>query len=387
MATLPALQYLDKALSTVREMGLKTEPAGQDPVVALLEQIADLDKDKITVIARTLAEASTFNEIVRNEISAMKIGERYNDIVQSFNSIRDDAKSLVDQVADGRISTFERVNNVWMKVSRGDISERFDKIQKTYLAVAADSADQIRREQKILAAYQDYRGAYKQAQILALEVLKAAEATLAEVKAALMAASEAVSTFSGSDPAERAKLELARDEKLRAMQDEDKRYQIAKDLADNLTIGYNTTEVIMARLVQTTNAKERVYQQAITFFSTNEAVLTALKASFTGLFGLHESTATLEAMKKGVSDSLETIGEIGNQVQEAAVKAGYGPTVRADAVKKLVDSIVNFQERSGQIVKEMRTMASRNSEEINEAVEDGKRRLAKLAADGAALGQ
>jgi hypothetical protein len=169
------------------------------------------------------------------------------------------------------------------------------------------------------------------------------------------------------------------------MQDEDKRYQIAKDLADNLTIGYNTTEVIMTRLLQTTNAKERVYQQAITFFSTNEAVLTALKASFTGLFGLHESTATLEAMKKGVSESLETIGEIGNQVQEAAVKAGYGPTVRADAVKKLVDSIVGFQERSRQIIKEMRVMASRNSEEINEAVEDGKRRLAKLATDAAEL--
>ena len=386
MAELPALQYLDKALSTVRDMGLKTEPSGQDPIVALLEQIAELDKDRVTVIARTLAEASTFNEIVRNEISAMKVGERYNDIVESFNSIRDDAKSLVDQLEDGRISTFERVNNVWMKVSRGDVAQRFDKIQKTYLAVAADSSDQIRREQRILAAYQDYRGAYKQAQILAIEVLKTADAKLAGVKAALTAASEAVSGFSGADPAERARLELARDEKLRAMQDEDKRYQIAKDLADNLTIGYNTTEVIMTRLVQTTNAKERVYQQAITFFSTNEAVLTALKASFTGLFGLHESTATLEAMKKGVSDSLETIGEIGNQVQEAAVKAGYGPTVRADAVKKLVDSIVNFQERSRQIVKEMRVMASRNSEEINEAVEDGKRRLARLASDASALG-
>jgi hypothetical protein len=386
MAELPALQYLDKALATVRDMGLKVQPSGQDPIVALLEQIADLDKDKVAVIARTLAEGSTFNEIVRNEVSAMKIGERYNEIVESFNSIRDDAKTMVDQLADGRISTFERVNNVWMKVSRGDVSQRFDKIQKTYLAVAADSADQIRREQRILAAYQDYRGAYKQAQILALEVLKTAEAKLAEVKAELTAVSEAVSGFSGSEPAERAKLELARDEKLRAMQDEDKRYQIAKDLADNLTIGYNTTEVIMARLVQTTNAKERVYQQAITFFSTNEAVLTALKASFTGLFGLHESTATLEAMKKGVSESLETIGEIGNQVQEAAIKAGYGPTVRADAVKKLVDSIVNFQERSREIVKEMRVMASRNSEEINEAVEDGKRRLTKLAVDAATLG-
>ena len=386
MATLPALQYLDKALTTVRDMGLRVESPGADPIVALLEQIAHLDKDKVTIIARTLAEASTFNEIVRNEISAMKIGERYNDIVESFNSIRDDAKSLVDQLEDGRISTFERVNNVWMKVSRGDVAQRFDKIQKTYLAVASDSADQIKREQRILSAYQDYRGAYKQAQILALEVLKKAEGKLEAAKATLTAASEAVSAFAGSDPAERAKLELARDEKLRAMQDEDKRYQIAKDLADNLTIGYNTTEVIMARLVQTTNAKERVYQQAITFFSTNEAVLTALKASFTGLFGLHESTATLEAMKKGVSESLETIGEIGNQVQEAAVKAGYGPTVRADAVKKLVDSVVSFQERSRQIIKEMRVMASRNSEEINEAVEDGKRRIAKLAVDAAALG-
>ncbi len=385
MAPLPALQYLDKALAQVRDMGLTTQSSGQDPIVALLEQIIDLDKDKITVVARTLAEASTFNEIVRNEISAMKIGERYNDIVESFNSIRDDAKSLVDQLEDGRISTFERVNNVWMKVSRGDVAQRFDKIQKTYLAVASDSADQIKREQRILSAYQDYRGAYKQAQILALEVLKKAEAKLEEAKATLTKASETVAGFAGTDPAERAKLELARDEKLRAMQDEDKRYQIAKDLADNLTVGYNTTEVIMARLLQTTNAKERVYQQAITFFSTNEAVLTALKASFTGLFGLHESTATLEAMKKGVSDSLETIGEIGSQVQEAAVKAGYGPTIRADAVKKLVDSVVNFQERSRQIIKEMRVMASRNSEEINEAVEDGKRRMAQLAVDAAAL--
>ena len=62
-----------------------------------------------------------------------------------------------------------------------------------------------------------------------------------------------------------------RDEELRPTQDEDKRYQIAKDLSDNLTIGYNTSEVIMARLMQTTNAKERVYAQAVSFFSTNDS--------------------------------------------------------------------------------------------------------------------
>ena len=385
MTDLPALQYLDRALATVRDMGLKEESSGENPIGGLLDQITELGKDKVTIIARTLAEASAFNEIVRNEIAGMKIGERYDDIVDQFNSIRDDSKMLVDQLEDGKLSTWERANNIWMKVARGDVAARFDDIQKAYLDVAADSKEQVQREQKILSAYQDYRGAYKQAQILAFDILKSAEARLEAIKNSLNQASDAVANFAGSEPVERAKLELTRDERLRNLQEEEKLYQIAKDLADNLTIGYNTSEVIMTRLMQTTNAKERVYQQAITFFSTNEAVLTALKASFTGLFGLHESTQTLEAMKKGVSESLETISDVGDKIQEEAIKAGYGPTVRADAVKKLVDSVINFQERSREIINEMRILATRNSEEIRDAVEDGKRRMVKLAADVSAL--
>jgi hypothetical protein len=277
MTDLPALQYLDRALATVRDMGLKEESSGENPIGGLLDQITELGKDKVTIIARTLAEASTFNEIVRNEIAGMKIGERYDDIVDQFNSIRDDSKMLVDQLEDGKLSTWERANNIWMKVARGDVAARFDDIQKAYLDVAADSKEQVQREQKILSAYQDYRGAYKQAQILAFDILKSAEARLEAIKNSLNQASDAVANFAGSEPVERAKLELTRDERLRNLQDEEKLYQIAKDLADNLTIGYNTSEVIMTRLMQTTNAKERVYQQAITFFSTNEAVLTALK--------------------------------------------------------------------------------------------------------------
>jgi hypothetical protein len=90
-------------------------------------------------------------------------------------------------------------------------------------------------------------------------------------------------------------------------------------------------------------------------------------------------------MKEGMSKSLETLSEIGDQVGEAAVRAGYGPTIRADAVKKLVDSVVNFQEKSRVIINEMREAATKNSAEIRDAVEDGKRRLAKLAAEGNAL--
>jgi hypothetical protein len=375
------LQYLDKASAALRDMGLmpekQTDPA---PVNALLERISDLDKDKIALIARTLSQADVFNEVVRDQTAKMEIGERYQDITNGFSSIRDDAKRLVDQVSDGKIGVFERGTNMWMKIARGDISDRFDNIRKTYLNVTKETKNQIEREAKILDAYRDYRGALKHAEVMALEVLKQAEAKLDAARKELNAATEKVANFSGTEPAERARLELARDEHLRRVQEEEGRYQIAKDLSDNLTVSYNTTEVVMARLMQTTSAKERVYGQAVTFFSTNDSVLTALKASFTGMFGLHESTKTLDAMKEGTSKSLETLSEVGDKVQEAAVKAGYGPTIRADAVKKLVASVVTFQERSNEIIAEMRKLSTQNSAEIRDAVEDGKKRMARLAA-------
>jgi len=379
------LQYLDRAVTAIRDLGIWPENQGEQPITGLLSQITELDETRVVLIGRTLSQASAFNEVVREQIAAMKIGERYEDITKGFDSIRDDAKAMVDQLADNKLDLLERASNVWMKVSRGDIATRFNKIRDTYLAVTKDTKDQIDREQIILEAYRDFRGALKQAEVMALEVLEKAEKRLGEKKDILTAASEAVANYAGSVPADRARLEMDRDEKLRDMQNEEKRYQIAKDLSDNLTISYNTSEVVMARLMQTTNAKERVYQQSISFFSTNETVLTALSASFTGMFGLHESTETLNAMKEGMSKSLETLSEIGDKVQEEAVKAGYGPTVRADAVKKLVDSVVNFQEKSRTIINEMRVASTKNSAEIRDAVEDGKRRLAALAADGNAL--
>jgi hypothetical protein len=379
------LQYLDKAAGTLREMGLQTTKVDPAPINALLEKIADLDKDKITLIARTLSQAEVFNEVVREQTSKMEVGQRYQQITDGFNSIRDDAKRLVDQVDDGKIGPLERGTNIWMKVVRGDIADRFDKIRKTYIDVTKETKNQIEREGKILDAYRDYRGALKHSEVMALEVLKKAEGKLDAAKTELGAASKVVAEFAGKDPAERAKLELTRDEHLRQLQEEEKRYQISKDLSDNLTISYNTSEVVMARLMQTTSAKERVYAQAVTFFSTNDSVLTALKASFTGMFGLHESTKTLEAMKEGMSKSLEDLASIGGKVQDAAVKAGYGPTIRADAVKKLVDSVVNFQERSIETIAEMRKLSTQNSAEIRDAVEAGKKRIARLAAEAATM--
>jgi len=376
------IQYLDKAMLRLRDLGLVPEKTEEAPIVALLNRVSDLDEDKVVAIARTLSQASLFNQVVREQVAAMELSDRYAKVTDAFNSIRDDAKSMVEQLDDGRINTWERLQNIWVKATRGDISGRFDKIKKLYLDVAKDTNDQIEREHTILNAYQDFRGALKEAEILALQVLKTAEGELAKHQADLQKAMEAVDKAKPDDLIARAKLELARDEQLRDMQAAEDRYQICKDLSDNLTVGYNTSEVVMGRLVQTTNAKDRVYKQAVSFFGTNETVLTALSASFTGLHGLHESTKTLDAMKEGVSQSLEDLADIGGKVQEAALKAGYGPTIRADAVKKLVASVVNYQERSREIISEMRVLSTRNAAEIREAVETGKQRLARLVQEG-----
>ncbi|MBD9373757.1 cell surface protein [Rhizobium sp. ARZ01] len=380
------MQYLDKATGALRDLGLMPSKVEDAPINSLLEQISTLEPDKIAAIARTLGQASVFNEVVREQTTAMDIGTRYQELAKSFDSIRDDAKAMVDQIDDGKLDIFERVANVWTKLSRGDIADRFDTIKATYLDVSKATKDQIQREGTILEAYRDFRGALKQSEVLALEVLKSAEQRLAEAQAVLKTASDKVANFAGTEPAERAKLELERDECLRRTQDEDKRYQIAKDLSDNLTVSYNTSEVVMTRLMQTTNAKERVYAQSVSFFSTNDSVLTALKASFSGMFGLHESTQTLEVMKEGMSKSIEVLADMGGKVQEAAVRAGYGPTIRADAVKKLVESVIGFQEKSLGIVAEMRDMSTKNSAEIRDAVEDGTKRITRLVADGKALG-
>ncbi len=355
------------------------------PVIALINQISDLDEEKTIAIARTLSNTTVFNEVVREQITAMNVGERYETITSAFNSIRDDAKSMVEQLDDGKIDTLERLSNFWMKTTRGDIPSRFRKIKKTYLEVSAETKDQMAREGQILESYRDFRGALKASQVTAFQVLKKAETAVEVAKARLEEAAKALEAYTGQDREQIARLELTRDEHLRELQHEDKRYQIAKDLAENLSVSYNTTEVVMARLAQTSDVKERVYSQAVSFFGTNETVFTALNASFTSLQGLHEGTETLNAMKAGINQSLETLADVGDQVQEKALRAGYGPTIKAESVKKLLDSVINFQEKSRSLIAEMRELSTRNEQEIRQAVEDGKRRMVRLTVAGKQL--
>ena len=105
---LSTLQYLDKAMAPLRELGLIKAESSPAPIVPLLNQISDIDDARVTSIARTRNEASLFNEIVREQVSDINIAQRYEKITQDFNSIRDDSKSLLDQYADGKLTTPSR---------------------------------------------------------------------------------------------------------------------------------------------------------------------------------------------------------------------------------------------------------------------------------------
>ena len=369
------IPYIDRAVQLLNKIGIIIKPQADAPILKLLDNVAEIDKNRVIAIARTLQQQSAFNQVVREQIDGVEVSQRYTKIVNHFDSIRTDMEKMLGWLDDGRLDFFERIKIGWMKLQRGSIPDRFNLIKKTYLQVSQETGKQIEREHIILNAYQDFRFGLKQAQITAEELVQIATARLEECKNKLSLAIADVDNFKEDDHVAKARLELIRDEALRNVQQEDSRYQIILDLANNLTVSYNSAEAVFARIQQTTSVKERVYQQSVSFFSTNEIVFTALSASITSLTGLSESTKTLEAMKDGMNKGIESIASAGNKQLEESLRAGYSSTIKADSLRALVDAIVNYQESSQQLIAELRNESIDNAKEIDRIVEDGKQRF------------
>ncbi|WP_312236379.1 cell surface protein [Stenotrophomonas sp.] len=378
LATAP-INYLERAMAALRELGLGAPQESNAPAVALVSQLATLDEGRVVAIARVLQQSGHFNAIMRDEISSARVSDRYTEIVRAFDSIRDDATAMVEQVRDGKVDLGERLQNLWMKVTRGDIPSRFDKIRRVFLEVSRDATAQLEREARVLEMYADFRLSIKDAEIQAHELLALQTQVLAAAKGALQQAQDAIQAdLAGGDAAASGRLAIARDEALRTVQREEARYQLAKDLAENLQVNYATSEAIMLRVHQSHEVKRRVNQRSVVFFSTNETSFTALNLAFTTQLGLHESTQTLNAMTEGTSKGLEAVASIGDEILHDGLKAGYGPTLGVDSVRKLVDAVVRFQETSLQEIETLRAQATRDSAEISAYVEQGKQRFAAL---------
>jgi len=376
--------YLERAMTGLRTLGINLlQPVQDAPVLVLLDRVAQYDLQKVTAIAAVLQQSTAFNSMVREQIEGMDISARFMDITQSFTSIREDAAAMAGWMDDGRLDTVEKLKLSWMNLRRGSIPSRFNDIRENYLQVCKSANDQISRENVILEAYMDFRMAMKAAEVDAQHVLALAGDALAQRTQAVSDASAQVAAADGLEPARRSALELQRDEAVRALQNEDKRYQIAKDIADDLKVGYNTAEMVFARINQVHVIKERQYQRMVSFFSTNEVVLTGLAVSFTSNSGLAEATNTLNATTDGISQGLEALGTTGNQQLEAAVKASYGSTIKVDSVRALADATLSFQTDMHSLTETYRAESSNASRDIADAVEESKRTFAALLSKAA----
>lgn len=376
-------KYLDRAMVVLDKFGISSEDEASSELISLLEGVKHVDEPKVLAIADVIKHMSTFNRLVRENVENIKVGNRYMEITQLFDSVREDSKMLIGQLDDGKISGTEKFQNWWMKIRRGTPSDRFEKIKDVYVDVSKDTKAALASEDAIMEGYIDFRFALKEAEVLARELLDTHAPILEASKQGLSAAQKALDDYSGDDQGGQSRLELARDEARHRYEEEDRTYQLLKDIAENLEIGYDVGETLITKLRQTHDVKDRVYRRAVTFFTTNEHVFTILGTVYTSQQGLHEVTQATEAMKEGVNKGLEDVAELGRELERAALRAGYGSTINPESVQKLVDAISGFQIESLEMIAELRKESDESAKQIRSAVETGKKKyqqtLAKFA--------
>jgi len=367
-------KYLDNSVGVLKKFGFLDRAQEESQLAGLLEDIVSVDEARVVSIAKTVRHISAFSDLVREKVQDVNVSDRYTDIIQMFDSIREDSKRVITQLEDGKIDFKERINNMWMKLVRGTTHDRFEKIRDLYGSVSKDTKGQLESEEDVMNAYIDFRFALKEAEILSQEVLKKQTDILDASRLEFKNGVEVVEKYSGEDFAEKSRLELKRDESKRLFEEQDRKYQLIKDVSENLSMGYNVGETLVAKLKQTHDVKEQVYRRSAIFFTTNEHIFTTLDKVYTSQLGLHETTQTLEAMKEGANKGLEDIADLGKNLERAALKAGYGSIYNPQSVQKLVDAIVSYQEESIQTINQLRIESAQNAKEIGRIVDEGKNR-------------
>lgn len=379
-----ALTFLDKAISGFTSLGLSLPTQHETPVQNLLARISQFGTDEAMVIAMVLDRQQAFNQMARDQIAGMQIANRQEQVVSLFNSVVADANTQVKLIDSGRLSMAGKFKIWFMENRRGTFPERFDKIGKVYNSVSKDLGDQVEREEVILHAYQDYRFALKNSEVQAHVMLARAEAKLAETKQALEQSQAVVLAFpADGDAVERSQLELNRDLKVSEHKEMDRSYQIAKDMADQLRVAYNASEFIFASIAQAKDLKARMYEQSVTFFATSDIVLTGLSVKFTQNHGMAEAAGTAQAMTDGIGKALDHLAEAGGKTMEAAVRAGYGPSIKADNLINFINKTVEWQQSQNNLISQARNDATVNAAKIADASEEGKRRYVALLTSAA----
>lgn len=370
---------LQKAVDIVKSAGLRNEVRKPQAIVAIIEEIKDVDPDLVYFIARTLGEQVAFDDLVVQKISGVAVGDDYKEITAAFDSIRQDAKEAAQNAADGDEGFFDKIVGFFKEATKGDVAERFAKIEDRFEQVTSALAAQLKGEKEILDAYQLFRVALGQSQVAAAKVKEKLQVLLDDANAKLAAAQKAVDDATAVDEATKLSLQIARDSARNAASLAETRYDVGKDLAENLMIAYSVTDVTMKKLEGTSKLKDRIYKRSVSFFATNRSTLASLKANYNASIGLAEGTNALDSMTDGINKSLTDLAEVSGQIDRKAIKSGYGATIDAGVVKALTNALMTEMEEYSKLVSESRAEATKNADEIRADVEESQRRYTEIA--------
>jgi hypothetical protein len=377
--------YVDKALDILQQIGLVPKKEKAELTDLLQQNLAEVDEPKVLAISRTLDYMHSFNDLVRENVSDMKVGTRYQKITDLFDSVITDSKTLLAKCADGQIDTSDKIQMFWMNLTRGSTHKRFGAIVDTYKAVSRDVKGQLEKETAILGAYDQFKSALKQAEGWSYELLSIQEKNREIAQIEFNNAAEAVNKE--TDAGKRTQLELARDDAQRNFEKQDRNYQLAKDLAENFKVGYSVSDVLMTKLKQTHDVKTQVYSRAVTFFNTNESVFTTMDANFTSTQGLNEATETVRSMENGANKALDALAEMTGDVEKRGISVGYGVTLNPASIQKLVDAIVKYQGEAKQLIEEERIKCTEASNQSAQIASTGREQLRRIACNYQQLAQ
>ena len=375
----PLLPSLASALDKLRQLGVTPGSVAMVPAVSLVGELQPVDADRATRLARVFQAEADFNEMARAQTTGMQVGDAHTKIAKNFDSIIEDTRAIYNHLHDdGKIDMWEKIDIARRTlIHGGSIPNRFKSVRELFLDTTKRCQQQLEHETTIIEAYNAFRAAYGEGLVDALELQQSCLAHLNEVKTrgqAIVAAWEAI-----TDPIEKARKTLEKNQAVEAVEKADRQYQVATNLVNDMRVGQGAGDAVIEKLKQTHKAKTVVQDRAITFFGTNEHVITALCVALQSEKGLNERTQTLEELQRGTEKAMDILAEIGTKVDKQAIEKAYGQSLTPEVVGRLVDAMVAYQKEVIELTASARAKAEETSQAIVARTQAGQEELARLA--------
>ena len=373
------LPSLGRALDKLRQLGVTPGSVAIVPAVNLVGELQPVDATRATRLARVFQAEADFNELAREQTTGMAVSDAHTKIARNFDTIIEDTRATFNHLRDdGKIDLWEKLDIARRTlIHGGSIPARFKSVRELFLDTTQRCQRQLEHEQTIIDAYNAFRAAYGEGMVDALELQQVCLTHLNEIKAksqTVVAAWEAI-----TDPIEKARKTLDKNQALEEVEHADRQYQVATNLVNDMRVGQGAGDAVVEKLKQTHKAKIAVQDRAITFFGTNEHVITALCVALQSEKGPHERTQTLEELQRGTEKAMDVLAEIGTKVDKQAIEKAYGESLSPEAVGRLVDAMVNYQKEVIELTAAARAKADETSKAIVARVQAGQEELARLA--------